>query len=95
MAAIKSISDQDIKTRVITQFTQGIHNIIVRNSVKLYVNTHGDHPDFISRDVYDAEKYFAKDTGKNSTLRTVLQEIQPYIYVVKAETRSGNQSKCQ
>ena len=63
MAAMKSISDQDSEARVITQLTQGIHNIIVRNSVKQYINSYGDHPDFMSRDVYDAAKYFAKDTG--------------------------------
>ena len=63
MAAMKSISDQDSEARVITQFTQGIHNIIVRNSVKQYINTFGDHPEFMSRDVYDAAKCFAKYTG--------------------------------
>ena len=34
----------------------------MRNSVKQFVNTHGDHLDFISPDMYDAAKYFAKDT---------------------------------
>ena len=50
-------------TFIITQFTQIIHNIIVRNSVKQYINTFGDHPEFMSPDVYDAAKCFAIDTG--------------------------------
>ena len=61
MASIQVISDYDNETRVIKQFTQGIHNIIMRNSLKQYVRAHGEEVGFCSRNVFDAVKYFAKD----------------------------------
>ena len=63
MASIQVISDYDNETRVIKQFTQGIHNIIMRNSLKQYVRAHGEEVGFCSRNVFDAVKYFAKDHG--------------------------------
>ena len=63
MNAMKPKRDQDNETKVIIQFTQNVHNIIVRNSLKQYLNAHGDNDDFISRHIFDAAKYYAKDHG--------------------------------
>ena len=63
MEAMKPIDDADKEDMVVGRFTEGIHNVIVRNSVKQYVNTHGLIDGFISRNVYDAAKFYARDTG--------------------------------
>ena len=63
MASIQTISDYDNETRAIKQLTQGINNIIVRNSLKQYVSAHGEELRFISRNVFDAVMYFAKNHG--------------------------------
>ena len=63
MAAMKSTEDAEKGYMVVGRFTEGIHNVIVRNSVKQYVNTHGLIDGFISHNVYDATKFYARDTG--------------------------------
>ena len=45
------------------RFTEGIHNVIVRNSVNQYVRNNGLISGFISRNVCDAAKFYARDTG--------------------------------
>ena len=63
MAAIQSIEDKDNEHKLISQFTQGIHDKIVRNDVRRYVLTHSERPGFASWHVLDAAKHFAKDHG--------------------------------
>ena len=63
MAAMKPIEDAEKEDMVVGRFAEGIHNVIVRNSVKQYVNTHGLIDGFISRNVFDAAKFYARDTG--------------------------------
>ena len=60
---MKPIEDAEKEDMVVGRFAEGIHNIIVRNSVKQYVNTHGLIDGFISRNVFDAAKFYARDTG--------------------------------
>ena len=63
MAAIQSIEDKDKEPKVISQFTQGIHDKILRNDVRRYVLTHSEKPGFASWHVLDAAKNFSKDHG--------------------------------
>ena len=63
MVAMKQIDDADKEDMVVCRFTEGIHNVIVRNSVKQYVSNNRLIVEFISRNVYDAAKFYARDTG--------------------------------
>ena len=67
---MKSISDQNSEARVITQFTQGIHSIIVRNSVKQYINTYGDHSDFESSCVRRCKVFRKRHRCRRAVLQT-------------------------
>ena len=63
MAANQLISDADNEQRMINQFTQGLHDKIVRSDVKRYVLSHSKQEGFASWHVLDAAKYYAKDHG--------------------------------
>ena len=63
MAAIIPIHDNDNERRMINQFTQGLHDKIVRSDVKRYVLSHSEEQGFASWHVLDAAKYQAKDHG--------------------------------
>ena len=63
MAAIIPIHDDDNVRRMINQFTQGLHDKIVRSDVKRYVLSYSEEQGFASWHVLDAAKYYAKDHG--------------------------------
>ena len=63
---LNSASDKD-EFRMKTQFSQGLHDRIMRSDVKRYVNSQSKQQGLASWHVLNAAKYHAKEHGLEET----------------------------